>query len=54
MEMGGMRYIPTNHVLVNQVITDLGMPSVAFGMQGDPIQNAARLCYLRNDYYRMD
>ena len=49
-----MRYIPTNHVLVNQVITDLGIPSVVFGMEGDPIQNAARLCYLRNDYYRMD
>jgi hypothetical protein len=49
-----MRYIPTNHILVNQVITDLGIPSVVFSMEGDPIQNAARLCYLINDYYRMD
>ena len=54
MELGGMRYIPTNHVLVNHIITKLGIPSLKFSMEGDPIQNAARLAYLRNDYYRMN
>lgn len=54
MELGGMRYIPTNHILVNKIITDLGIPSINFSMNGDPIQQAARLAYLRNDYYRMN
>lgn len=49
-----MRYIPTNHILVNKIITDLGIPSINFAMSGDPIQQAAKLAYLRNDYYRMD
>ncbi len=49
-----MRYIPTNHILVNKIISDLGIPHISFDMGGDPIQNAARLAYLRNDYYRMD
>ena len=54
MELGGMRYIPTNHVLVNEIITDLGIPHLKFSMRGDPIQNAARMAFLRNDYYRMN
>ena len=54
MELGGMRYIPTNHVLVNTIITDLGIPHLKFSMEGDPIQNAARMAFLRNDYYRMN
>lgn len=54
MELGGMRYIPTNHVLVNQIITELGIPHIKFAMNGDPIQNWTRKAYLRNDYYRMN
>jgi hypothetical protein len=48
-----MRYIPTNNVLVNKIITDLGIPHLKFAMRGDPIQHAARVAFLRNDYYRM-
>ncbi len=48
-----MRYIPNNHRLVNKVITDLGIPSIPFNMDGDPIQNYMRKAYLRNDYYQM-
>jgi hypothetical protein len=54
MELGGMRYIPTNHILVNHIINELGIPSINFNMSGDPIQQAAKLAYLRNDFYRMD
>lgn len=49
-----MRYIPTTHILLNQMINELGIPSIDFKMNGDPIQNNSRKAYLRNDYYRMD
>lgn len=49
-----MRYIPTNHVLVNHIITKLGIPFIKFPMNGDPIQDHSRKAYLRNDYYNMD
>jgi hypothetical protein len=52
-ELGGMRYIPYKHILLNKVITDLGIPSISFPMNGDPIQNYMRKAYLRNDYYQM-
>lgn len=50
MELGGMRYIPTNHVIVNEIIKILGIPSIKFPMNGDPIQDHSRKAYLRNDY----
>ena len=46
-----MRYIPTEHILVNKVIKTLSIPFIKFGMSGDPIQDGARKAYLRNDYY---
>jgi hypothetical protein len=54
MELGGMRYIPTNHELLCKVIEKLGIPHVDFPMDGDPIQNSARRAYLRDDYYQVD
>ena len=48
-----MRYIPDFHCLLNKVITDLGIPSIPFLMEGDPIQNYMKKAYLRNDYYQM-
>ena len=49
-----MRYIPSNHRLVNKMITELGIPSIPFQMNGDPIQNSTRRAFLRSDYYQMD
>lgn len=49
-----MRYIPTNHELLNKIIEKLGIPHVDFPMDGDPIQNSARRAYLRDDYYQVD
>ena len=49
-----MRYIPTNHVILNHVIETLGIPFIKFPMNGDPIQDHSRKAYLRNDYYNMD
>lgn len=49
-----MRYIPTNHILVNEIITKLGIPSIKFPMNGDPIQDHSRKAFLRNNYHNMD
>ena len=48
-----MRYIPKSHTLVAQMVADLGIPSIPFLMDGDPIQNYMRRSYLRNDTYQM-
>ena len=49
-----MRYIPSNHLLVNNIVNTLGIPHKSFKMSGDTGQNIARKAYLRNNYYRMD
>lgn len=54
MELGGMRYIPKNHVLVEEIINSLGIPTSNFETEGDPIQNKKRIAYLRNSHYRMN
>jgi hypothetical protein len=36
------------------MITDLGIPSIKFPMDGDPIQQNAKVAYLRNEYSRMN
>ncbi len=45
-----MRYIPTNHTLVQKIITLEGIPNQDFKMEGDPIQSYARRAYLRGTH----
>lgn len=51
VELGGMRYIPESHPLLNKVITDLSIPTIDFPMNGDPLQVYARRAFLRNIPY---
>mgnify|MGYP000898375320 FL=1 len=46
-ELGGMRYIPTNHKLLAKIIEDEQIPHAEFKMSGDPLQNSVKRSYLR-------
>jgi hypothetical protein len=54
VELGGMRFIPKSHLILNNVIEELQIPVVDFPMRGDPLQVYQRKAFLRNVPYSQE
>jgi hypothetical protein len=53
-EVGGMRYIPTSHKLVADLITHLGLQTIDFPMGApEPVGSNCNLFYLRGKHLRL-
>jgi lysine 2-monooxygenase len=53
-EVGGMRYIPTSHILVADLITHLGLETKPFPMGApEPVGSNCNLFYLRGKHLRL-
>jgi len=53
-EVGGMRYIPTSHKMVANLITHLGLETADFPMGApEPVGSSCNLFYLRGKHFRL-
>ncbi|HLM01641.1 MAG TPA: FAD-dependent oxidoreductase [Pyrinomonadaceae bacterium] len=53
-ELGGMRYIPTQHIIVNNLVEHLGLPTKQFPMGAPaPVGSNCNLFYLRGKHLRL-
>jgi len=53
-EVGGMRYIPTSHIMVADLVTHLGLQTIDFPMgAAEPVGSNCNLFYLRGKHLRL-
>lgn len=53
-EVGGMRYIPDEHIMVAKLVGHLGLPTKDFPMGApDPVGSRCNLFYLRGRHFRL-